>query len=57
MNRRAWPNLTGLATTQPRLTTPWILELDATVRGLYGKQEGAVVGYHPKKPGRPSVLS
>ena len=21
---------------------------------LYGKQEGAVIGYNPKKPGRPS---
>jgi hypothetical protein len=36
------------------LTTPWILDLDATVKCLYGKQEGAVVGYNPKKPGRPS---
>jgi Transposase DDE domain group 1 len=41
-------------TTQPLLTTPWILDLDATVTCLYGKQEGAVVGYNPKKPGRPS---
>jgi len=24
------------------------------VKCLYGKQEGAVVGYNPKKPGRPS---
>ena len=38
----------------PLLTTPWILDLDATVKCLYGKQEGAVVGYNPKKPGRPS---
>ena len=41
-------------TTQPLLSTPWILDLDATVKCLYGKQEGAVVGYNPKKPGRPS---
>lgn len=41
-------------TTQPLLTTPWILDLDATVKCLYGKQEGALVGYNPKKPGRPS---
>lgn len=41
-------------TTQPLLNTPWILDLDATVKCLYGKQEGAVVGYNPKKPGRPS---
>ena len=25
-----------------------------TVKPLYGKQEGAVVGYNPHKPGRPS---
>jgi hypothetical protein len=41
-------------TTQPLLATPWILDLDATVKCLYGKQEAAVVGYNPKKPGRPS---
>ena len=27
---------------------------DTTIKVLYGKQEGAVVGYNPKKPGRPS---
>jgi hypothetical protein len=32
----------------------WILDTDTTVKCLYGKQEGAVVGYNPKKPGRPS---
>lgn len=41
-------------TTQPLLSTPWVLDLDGTVKCLYGKQEGAVVGYNPKKPGRPS---
>lgn len=32
----------------------WILDTDTTVKCLYGKQEGAVIGYNPKKPGRPS---
>lgn len=32
----------------------WILDVDVTVKPLYGKQEGAVVGYNPQKPGRPS---
>ncbi|MFH1215878.1 MAG: transposase, partial [Pseudomonadota bacterium] len=32
----------------------WILDTDTTVKCLYGKQEGAVVGYNPRKPGRPS---
>ncbi len=38
----------------PLLSVPWILDVDTTVKVLYGKQEGAVVGYNPKKPGRPS---
>lgn len=38
----------------PLLTIPWILDLDATVKPLYGKQEGAEIGYNPTKPGRPS---
>lgn len=32
----------------------WILDTDTTVKCLYGKQEGAVVGYNPQKRGRPS---
>ena len=38
----------------PLLTEAWILDVDTTVKVLYGKQEGAVVGYNPHKPGRPS---
>lgn len=36
------------------LPTPWILDIDTTVKPLYGHQEGAVLGYNPHKPGRPS---
>jgi len=32
----------------------WILDTDTTVKCLYGKQEGSVVGYNPTKRGRPS---
>jgi hypothetical protein len=39
---------------QPALRLPWILDLDATVKPIYGKQEGAQIGYNPHKPGRPS---
>ncbi|TAN73200.1 MAG: hypothetical protein EPN14_09910 [Gallionella sp.] len=28
--------------------------MDTTIKSLYGKQEGAQVGYNPHKPGRPS---
>lgn len=38
----------------PLLGIPWILDVDTTIKVLYGNQEGAVVGYNPKKPGRPS---
>ncbi len=32
----------------------WALDMDATVKPLYGHQEDAKVGYNPQKPGRPS---
>src|SRR5215472_10069769 len=39
---------------RPLLAEPWVLDVDATIKPLYGHQEGAVVGYNPRKPGRPS---
>src|SRR5271157_2062446 len=39
---------------EPLLAEPWVLDIDTTVKPLYGHQEGAVVGYNPKKPARPS---
>jgi len=39
---------------EPLLSTPWILDVDVTVKPLYGHQEGAKIGYNPHKPGRPS---
>jgi Transposase DDE domain group 1 len=38
----------------PLLSEAWILDIDTTVKPLYGRQEGAVVSYNPNKPGRPS---
>ena len=32
----------------------WILDVDTTVKPIYGNQEGAMVGYNPRKYGRPS---
>ena len=40
---------------EPLLSERWILDIDTMVKPLYGRQEGAVVGYNPKKPGRPSL--
>ncbi|MBY0544484.1 MAG: transposase [Gammaproteobacteria bacterium] len=39
---------------EPLLDRAWILDVDVTVKCLYGHQEKATVGYNPKKPGRPS---
>src|SRR6202167_2777527 len=40
--------------TAPLLSEPWVLDMDSTVKTLYGHQEGAEVGYNPHKPGRPA---
>ena len=40
--------------SEPLLGEGWVLDADTTVKPLYGHQEGAVLGYNPKKPGRPS---
>jgi hypothetical protein len=61
----AWRRLTrrrgraGLQThlddcIRPLLSEPWVLDVDSTVKPLYGHQEGAAFGYNPRKPGRPS---
>lgn len=42
------------ASYQPLLEEPWILDVDSTVKPLYGHQEDAKVGYNPARPGRPS---
>ena len=39
---------------KPLLKTPWILDVDTTIKPLYGHQEDAAKGYNPHKPGRPS---
>jgi hypothetical protein len=36
------------------LDRPWVLDIDASIRPLYGRQEGAQIGYNPAKPMRPS---
>lgn len=50
----AWTRKHLAATYEPLLSEPWILDMDATVKPLYGHQEEAVVGYNPGKQGRPS---
>ena len=45
-----------LESISPALILPWILDIDTTVKCLYGHQEGAQIGYNPQKPGRPSHI-
>jgi DDE family transposase len=42
------------STYEELLREPWILDVDGTVKTLYGEQEQAVRGYNPTKHGRPS---
>jgi len=50
----AWLAPQLLGSVQSALSTPWILDIDTTIKPLYGKQGGAQVSYNPHKPGRPS---
>jgi len=50
----AWLDRHLSDSVMPLLDAAWILDTDTTVKPLYGQQEGAVVSYNPKKPGRPS---
>ena len=49
-----WLSDQVLDSIAPALMLPWVLDIDVTVKPLYGNQEGAEVGYNPQKPGRPS---
>jgi len=49
-----WMEQALAESTQEALKTGWILDCDATIKVLYGHQEGAEVAYNPHKPGRPS---
>jgi len=49
-----WMRDALMASVRDALDRPWVLDLDATIKPLYGHQEGAEVGYNPHKPGRPS---
>jgi hypothetical protein len=39
---------------EPLLLEKWILDVDTTIKPLYGHQEGAEICYNPSKPGRPA---
>jgi hypothetical protein len=50
----AWMDEALRESVSDALGTGWILDADTTVKLLYGHQSGAVIGYNPIKPGRPS---
>jgi Transposase DDE domain group 1 len=49
-----WMELALQDSVQHALNTPWILDIDTTIKTLFGRQSGAEVSYNPHKPGRPS---
>jgi hypothetical protein len=51
---RDWLRPQLLCSVEAALNTPWILDIDTTIKTLFGKQSGADVSYNPHKPGRPS---
>lgn len=50
----AWMRPSLLHSVHEALDRPWVLDIDASIKPLYGRQEGAEVGYNPTKPMRPS---
>jgi hypothetical protein len=48
----AWIDQQMDRTFVPLLEQEWVLDLDATIKTLYGLQEEARIGYNPTKPGR-----
>ena len=51
---RTWQQMSLLDTVGPLLYQPWVLDIDTTIKPIYGHQEGADISYNPHKPGRPS---
>ena len=49
-----WAWRENLHLLQDVIAEDCVLDLDPTVKPLYGHQEGAEFGYNPQKPGRPS---
>jgi hypothetical protein len=50
----AWMRPSLMHSVREALDRPWVLDIDASIKPLYGRQEGAEVGYNPAKPMRPS---
>jgi len=49
-----WLSKSFFECAEPLLDVDWVLDVDTTIKTLYGEQEGSCLGYNPSKPGRPS---
>ena len=50
----AWLRPSPMHSAREALDRPWVLDIDASIKPLNGRQEGAEIGYNPSKPMRPS---
>ncbi len=50
----AWMDSSLCESVREALRTAWILDIDTTIKLLYGHQAGTEINYNPTKPGRPS---
>ncbi len=50
----AWLRPSLQHSVREALERAWVLDIDASIKPLYGRQEGAEIGYNPSKPMRPS---
>ncbi|MFN9771776.1 MAG: hypothetical protein ACK54X_03995, partial [Burkholderiales bacterium] len=50
----AWMRPSLMHSVREALDRPWVLDIDASIKPPYGRQEGAEIGYNPSKPMRPS---
>lgn len=48
----AWLRPALMGSVREALDRPWVLDIDASIKPLYGRQEGAELGYNPHTPGR-----
>ena len=51
----AWLKQLLIVPLHPAMQEGWILDADASIKLIYGKQMGSVVGYNSHKPGRPEI--
>ena len=52
---RDWLRPQLLSSVQAALNSPWILDIDTTIKTLFGQQSGADVSYNPHKPAQPRL--